>query len=398
MPSQAYRSAFVPHDIKAPIKGGAVGPLAGLSAVVKDMYDIAGERMGCGNPDWLAAHKPATRNCPPVQKILDAGATITGKTICDEFFYSVTGINPHYGMPVNVRAPGRVPGGSSAGSAVACGAGLCDFALGSDTGGSVRIPASFNGIYGLRPTHGRIEHSGVADMAPSFDVPGWFAATPGVFRKVGAVLLDNRRVTAKLERVVVLEDAFEQAEEPVADLLRTLLEFMSDDLPAMAHGKIAPESFDPWREAFRIVQAYETWQTFGDFVTRHKPKIGPGVRERIAFAATVTKAQADAGRLVHVKAREHIRQVAAPGTILALPTAPTIAPLAVTPAADLENFRMRVMRLTCTAGMAGLPQVTVPAGTINGCPIGLSFIAWAGGDEALLDLAFTLARHCGMAA
>ena len=398
MTSQVYRSAFVPHDIKAPIAGAVTGPLAGLTAVVKDMYDIAGERMGCGVPEWLTTHEPATRHCPPVQKILDAGATITGKTICDEFFYSVTGINAHYGMPVNLRAPGRVPGGSSAGSAAACGAGLCDFALGSDTGGSVRIPASFNGIYGLRPTHDRIEHSGVADMAPSFDVPGWFAATPGVFRKVGAVLLDNRRVAAKIERVVVLEDAFEQAEEQVADLLRTLLEFMSDDLPAMAHGRIAPEGFDPWREAFRIVQAYETWQTFGDFVTRHQPNLGPGIRERIAFAATVTKAQADAGRLIHGKAREHIRQVAVPGTIFALPTAPTIAPLADTPSANLEDFRVRVMRLTCTAGMAGLPQMSIPAGTINGCPVGLSFIGWAGGDEALLDLAFTLARHCGMAA
>jgi amidase len=398
MASQVYRSAFVPHDIKAPIAGSVTGPLAGLTAVVKDMYDIADERMGCGVPEWLATHEPATRHCQPVQKILDAGATITGKTICDEFFYSVTGINVHYGMPVNLRAPGRIPGGSSAGSAAACGAGLCDFALGSDTGGSVRIPASFNGIYGLRPTHDRIEHSGVADMAPSFDVPGWFAATPGVFRKVGAVLLDNRRVAAKIERVVVLEDAFEQAEEAVTDLLRTLLEFMSDDLPAMVHGRIAPEGFDPWREAFRIVQAYETWQTFGDFVTRHQPNLGPGIRERIAFAATVTKAQADAGRLIHGKAREHIRQVAVPGTILALPTAPTIAPLAETPAANLEDFRVRVMRLTCTAGMAGLPQMSIPAGTINGCPIGLSFIGWAGGDEALLDLAFTLARHCGMAA
>lgn len=198
MPSQAYRSAFVPHDIKAPIKGAAVGPLAGLSAVVKDMYDIAGERMGCGNPDWLASHAPAVRHCPPVQKILDAGATIIGKTICDEFFYSVTGANAHYGTPVNARAWGRLPGGSSVGSASAVGAGVCDFALGSDTGGSVRIPASFNGIYGLRPTHERIEHSGVADMAPSFDVPGWFASTPGVFRNVGAVLLDSRRVRCKL--------------------------------------------------------------------------------------------------------------------------------------------------------------------------------------------------------
>src|SRR6188472_1459860 len=226
MPPQAYRSCFVPHDLAAALKGAASGPLAGLSAVVKDMYDIAGERTGCGSPEWLAAHPPAARNCPPVQKILDAGATIIGKTVCDEYFYSVSGANAHYGTPVNVRAPGRLPGGSSAGSAAACGANLCDFALGSDTGGSVRVPASFNGIYGLRPTHERIAHDGVADMAPSFDVPGWFASTPGVFRKVGAVLLDSNRVTAEIERVVILDDAFEQAEPRVSDALRQLLDAM----------------------------------------------------------------------------------------------------------------------------------------------------------------------------
>jgi amidase len=398
MPPQAYRSCFVPHDLAAPLKGAASGPLAGLSAVVKDMYDIAGERTGCGSPEWLATHPPATRNCPPVQKILDAGATIVGKTVCDEYFYSVSGANAHYGTPVNMRAPGRLPGGSSAGSAAACGANLCDFALGSDTGGSIRVPASFNGIYGLRPTHERIEHSGVADMAPSFDVPGWFAATPGVFRKVGTVLLDSRRVAAKIDRVVVLEDAFAQAEEPVADLLRTLLEFMSDDLPGMAHGRIAPEGFDPWREAFRIVQAYETWQTFGAFVTKHKPEIGPGVKERMQFAATVTRAQAGASREIVDKARDHIRQIAVPGTVLALPTAPSISPKIETSGPELEEFRTRAMRLTCTSGISGLPQMSIPAATINGCPIGLSFIGWAGGDEALLDLACELSRHCGMAA
>jgi amidase len=398
MTTQAYRSAFVPHDIKAPITGAATGPLAGLTAAVKDMYGIAGERMSCGIPEWLATHEPAERHCPPVQKILDAGATIIGKTICDEFFYSGTGINPHYGTPTNARAPGRIPGGSSAGSAAACGAGLCDFALGSDTGGSVRMPASFNGIYGLRPTHERIEHAGVADMAPSFDVPGWFASTPGVFRKVGTVLLNDQRMTAKIERVVVLEDAFAEADPEIADLLRTLLARMSGDLPAMAQGRIAPDGFDPWREAFRIVQAYETWQTFGDFVTKHKPKIGPGVRERIAFAATVTKEQADAARVVHRKTREHVREAVKPGTILALPTSPTIPPLADTPAAGLDDFRTRVMRLVVTASISGVPQMSIPAGTVKGCPVGLSFIGWAGGGEALLDLALTLARHCGMAA
>jgi amidase len=248
---QSYRSAFVPHDLKQPLIGAARGPLAGLTAVIKDMYAVAGERAGGGNPDLLAAAPVATANAPIVQQLLDAGVSIVGKTICEEFFYSVTGANAHYGTPLNARAPGRMPGGSSSGSASAVGAGVCDLALGSDTGGSVRIPASFNGIYGLRPTHGRLNTAGVMDMAPSFDVPGWFAATPGVFRNVGAVLLDDRKVAAKIERVIVLEDAFAEADANLADTLRTLLEFMADDLPPMVHAKIAPEGFEPWREAQR---------------------------------------------------------------------------------------------------------------------------------------------------
>jgi amidase len=395
---QTYRTAFVPHDLKAPLAGATTGPLAGLTCVVKDMYDIAGERTGSGNPTVLTTQPIANNNSDPIQKLLDAGATITGKTICEEFFYSVTGINAHYGTPINARAPGRMPGGSSSGSASAQGAGLCDFSLGSDTGGSVRVPASFNGIYGIRPTHGRIATAGVRDMAPSFDTVGWFASGPGLFRKIGPVLLDGRRVPANISRVIVLEDAFEQADAEVSDLLRTLLEFMADDLPAMAHARIAPDGFDPWREAMRIIQAYEVWQTFGDFVRKHNPAFGPGVRERMEFASTVTKQAADAAGAVRTKMCEHVAQIVVPGTVLALPAAPCIAPRTDLTGAEMENFRIRVMRLTCIASLSGLPQISMPAGTVSGCPVGLSFIGWAGGDEALLDLAVTLSRHCGMAA
>ena len=396
--NEIYRSAFVPHDLKAPLVGASSGPLAGLTCVVKDMYDIAGERTGSGNPT-IYEHQPiANKNADCVQKLLNAGATITGKTICEEFFYSVTGINAHYGTPVNARAPGRMPGGSSSGSAAAQGAGLCDFSLGSDTGGSVRIPASFNGIYGIRPTHGRIGTAGVRDMAPSFDTVGWFASTPGIFHNVGPVLLDHRRVPANISRVIVLEDAFEQADTQVADMLRTLLEFMADDLPAVAHGRIAPDGFDSWREAMRIEQAYETWQTFGSFVKTHNPKIGPGIRDRIAFAETVTQQAADEARAVRAKIREHVFQTAVPGTLFALPAAPCIAPRIDGDEAEMQSFRVRVMGLTCIASLTGLPQISIPAGTIEGCPIGLSFIGWAGGDEVLLDLAVKLARHCGMSA
>jgi amidase len=393
-------SFFVPHDIKAPVRGAASGPLAGLTAVVKDMYDIAGNRTGGGSPDWLAAQRPAPRHAAAVENILAAGATITGKTICDEFFYSVTGVNAHYGAPPNLRAPGRMPGGSSSGSAAACGANACDFALGSDTGGSVRIPASFNGLYGLRPTHGRIDLAGAMAMAPTFDVASWFANAPGIFRRVGGVLLHGDPVAATVQRLLVATDGFAQADAEVAALGHDFLKRAATAaaaLPAPTEVTVAPAGLDEWREVFRIVQAKEVWESFGAFVTGSKPKLGPGIRERMAFAATVTADQADAARKVVERVRAQVRALVTPGTIMALPTAPAIAPLLGSGDEEMENFRSRVMRLTCIAGLAGLPQMNLPVGTVKGCPAGLSLIAWPGGDEALLDLAVLLARYCGIA-
>src|SRR5262249_14762895 len=209
---------FVPHDLKAPIKGAPAGLLSGMSVAVKDMYDIAGERTGAGNPDWLSNQKPAAAHATAISKLLGAGATIVGKTICDEFFYSVVGMNAHYGTPVNVRAPGRIPGGSSSGSAAAAAAGACDFALGSDTGGSVRIPAALCGIYGIRTTHGRVDTKGAMYMSPSFDTVGWLAATPGVFRKVGAVLLGGAPVAAPVNHLLIADDGFVEADDAVSSL------------------------------------------------------------------------------------------------------------------------------------------------------------------------------------
>jgi amidase len=392
------RSAFVPHDLKAPIAGAATGPLQGLSVVIKDMYDIAGERTGGGSPDWLAAQKPATKNAAVVQKLLDAGATITGKTVCDEFFYSIAGVNAHYGTPVNPRAPGRLPGGSSSGSASAAASDACDVAIGSDTGGSIRIPSSFCGLYGIRTTHGRIAHAGTMGMAESFDTVGWLSNAPGLFRKVGHVLLGSNATAAEIAKLVVLDDAFAEADPEVAALQRQALAAMAADLPAPSHQRIAPDGLDRWREAFRLIQSREIWSLYGDFVTRTKPNFGPGVAERFAAAATVTADMAAEARVMQERARDRIRGIAQPGTVLVLPTSPAIAPLADAPNAVHESFRTRAMRMTCIAGLSGLPQVSIPIGTVEGCPAGLSFIGWAGGDEALLDLAVRLGRYCGMTA
>jgi len=388
---------FVPHDLKAPLKGAASGPLAGLTAVVKDMYDIAGERTGAGNPDWLAHAEPAAAHCTVIRKLLDAGATITGKTLCDELFYSVAGVNAHYGTPANIRAPGRIPGGSSSGSAAAAAAGACDFALGSDTGGSVRIPASLCGVYGIRTTHGRIDTKGVMDMAPTFDTIGWLAATAGVFRRVGPVLLGGEAILRPVRRLLVADDAFEQAGAPVAGLLRDAMRAMAGALPRPQPVRIAPGGLDEWREAMRVIQGHEIWQVHGRFVEERHPRFGADIAARMRSAAKITASEADAARSVHAAARAHIRGQLPPGTVMVLPSAPCIAPKIAAPPEAMESYRLRVMRITCIAGHGGVPQVSIPGGTVEGCPVGLSLVGWAGGDEALLDLAGAVSKHCGIA-
>ena len=340
--------------------------------------------------------KPAARHAPAVQKILDAGASVTGKTICDEFFFSIIGANMHYGMPVNPRARDRVPGGSSSGSASAVASGACDFALGSDTGGSVRAPASFCGLYGIRPTHGRVDLTGAMAMASSFDVAGWFANGPGLFRKLGAVLLGGESKAARVSELIVLDDAFALADPAVAAMLRAALAAMAGVLPKARHEQAAPGGFDPWRESFRTLQGHEIWKVYGDYIMNAKPKLGEPTRERLQAASQVTDAQADAANEIRAAARARMQNLAQPGAVLALPTSPAIAPLASATPQQMEDFRTRIMRLTCMSGLSSLPQITIPAGIVDGCPAGLSFIGWQGGDEALLDLALVLSPYCGV--
>ena len=396
--SVSHRTGFfVPHDLEMTIRGAPVGPLAGLRVAVKDLFDIAGLRTGGGNPDWLANQAPAARHAAAVQHLLDAGAGICGRTICDEFFYSVAGVNAHYGTPANLRAPGRLPGGSSSGSAAATAAGACDIGLGSDTGGSIRVPASFCGLYGIRTTHGRVDLSGAMEMAPTFDTAGWFSAGPGLLRLTGSVLLQGARTDAAVARIVIAADAFAQADESVAAMLREALRRMAGALPLPATETVAPDGLDPWREAFRIIQGHEIWRAYGGFVRERKPRFGPGVAERMQAASEITAAQADDARAVMATARAHIRALAVPGTIIAVPSAPCVAPPIESSAEELDSFRLRTMRITCIAGLGGLPQVSIPAGTVQGLPAGLSFIGWPGADEVLLDLACHLSRHMGVA-
>ena len=385
---------LVPHNITEPIRGSGSGPLAGKTLVVKDLYDIAGRKTGNGNPDFYAATEPATKTASTVQKLLDAGADIIGIAICDEFFYSLTGANAHYGTPQNARAPGRLPGGSSSGSAAALAAELCDIALGSDTGGSVRIPASFCGLYGLRPTHDRVDLTGGRAMAPSYDTAGWFTNDAALFKTVGPVVLDGQSVAADIDRLLIAEDGFAQADPAVAEALRGVVDAAAGVLPPAEPITVAPDGLAPWSDAFRVIQASEVKITNLPWVEEHQATLGPGIKERFAMAAAITAEETAAAQQVRARVRERMHALVPAGTILCLPTAPVIAPKIDTPPEGLEFFRINTLALTCIAGHAGLPQVTLPAANVEGCPVGLSFIGWAGGDEALLDLAVTLSPFC----
>jgi amidase len=233
-------------------------------------------------------------------------------------------------------------------------------------------------------------------MAHSFDTCGWFAPSPGVLRRVGHVLLDHAAVDAPVRALIVAADACANADAANVATMKVFLSRAASVLPQAQEQAVAPAGFDPWREAFRIIQAREAWESYGDFVRTTKPELGPGVKERVAFAATVTADQAEAARKIMAAARTHIRAIVPPGTVMALPTTPCIAPPLGLDAAALDAFRTRALRLTSIAGLAGLPQINIPAGTVDGCPAGVSLIGWAGADEVLLDLACRLSRFCGI--
>jgi amidase len=359
------------------------------------MFAIVGEVAGAGNPAWLADHAPAATNADVITRVLDAGASITGKTICDEFFYSILGANAHYGTPVNPHTPDRHPGGSSSGSATAVASGAADFALGSDTGGSVRIPAMANGIYGIRPTHGRVSLRGVLPLAKTFDTVGWFAASAGLLRKIAPVLLQGKSEPAPIANVIHARDLMALVDPVIRAAFAHFESRCRSILPHAIEVEVAPEGLDDWRETFRVIQGYEAWQAYGTWLDSHRAELGPGTKERFAYAKMVSGETADRARSHMDGIRSHIRAVVRQGTVLMMPTAPALAPLLASAPAELDVYRTRVMGFTCIAGLGGLPQISIPVGNTDGVPIGVSLIGWPGADETLLELAISLSLFCG---
>ncbi|OSP53956.1 hypothetical protein BV911_15160 [Pseudoruegeria sp. SK021] len=367
------------------LPGAADGPLGGLTLAVKDLYDVAGHVTGFGSPDWAAQHPVPEVHAAVVDRFLAAGATVLGKTHTDELAYSLLGVNAHYGTPKNSADPRRVPGGSSSGSVAAVAAGLVDIGLGSDTGGSVRAPASFCGVWGLRTTHGLLPLTGARPLAPSFDTCGWFARDGAVMARVAEAM--GLPAAEAPTQLLLPVDLWAQADaETVAALAPALADLEARMGPACPV-VLAPDGIDRWCETFRITQAAEIWQTHGDWVQAAKPEFGPGVAERFAMAAALTEGQIADARAHRLEIRQRLAAVMTAETVLVLPTCPSPAPLCNMDAAALDAFRSRALRSLCPAGLGGLPQLSVPAGVVDGGPVGLSLIGAAGQDRALIALA-----------
>jgi len=391
MPLHDPAHAFVPYP-DAPVPHAPTGPLADLSFAAKDLFDVAGYPTGGGSPIVLAMSGIKTRTAPTVQKLLDAGARFVGKTVTDELAFSMNGNNAHFGAPVNGAAKDRITGGSSSGSASAVSSGLCDFALGTDTGGSVRAPANHCGLYGLRPTHGRVSLEGALDLAPSLDTCGWFARDIGTFARVADVLLgtDTAALPARA-RLLRPEDVWSLAVPAAAAALADAAARVQDVLGEAKGITVALDSFDAMYWNFRYVQAHEAWLTDGPLIERYAPPLGPGVAERFAWSRGVTDAQIVAGRAFRTAFRSHLAKLLGSDGVLLMPTMPDIAPLRSEGEAGLEDYRNRAIQMLCIAGLAGFPQLSMPLSQRDGAPLGMSLLGPAGSDRSLIALAQRMA-------
>jgi amidase len=381
--------AFVPGG-NIRIEGISTGPLSGLTFAAKDLFDVAGYPTGGGNPDWPRGRPIPTCHAWAVQTLLDAGATLIGKTITDEVSLGILGENPFYGTPLNSRAPDRVPGGSSSGSAAAVAAGICDTALGTDTGGSVRVPASFCGLYGIRPTHGRLSLAGMLPQAPTSDTTGWFARDADTFARVSAVMLGEAIAPGMPKRLVVAVDAFGFADADTAAGLSPLVRRLSNLFGEVREDVLAPPGLSTWARAQRTLQPVEAWHTFREWLDRDNPRMAFSVARGLVAGSTIPESERGWAGLMRQEARARMLHLLAPGTIACLPTTPFPAPRKGESLAALSPVRDRILCLCAFGGLTGVPQVSIPGAAVDGLPVGLSIIGAPGTDALLVAVARAL--------
>ena len=382
-------SAWVPHG-RFVVEPTASGALSGLRFAAKDVFDVAGHPTGAGNPTWLATHPVPTTHSPVVAQLLAAGATLVGKVLTDELAYSLHGDNAHHGTPINSAAPDCVPGGSSSGSAAAVAAHLVDFALGTDTGGSTRVPASYTGLWGLRTTHGLVCAQGVVPLHPSFDTVTWLAHDSATFECVGTELLPACHFEPK--RLLIPQDAWALADPVFAEPLQRARDALAMLLgaEAIAQRFAGDTPLTDWRQSYATAGAHEGWATHGAWITEHSPNFGAPIAARWKAASLVTDDAAQVARHQAEAIRKQVRDLLGADAVAILPSAASLAPRRDAEPTAVDAVRLRTMAITCIAGLAGLPQVSLPIRLADGGVLGVSLLGPAGSDLALIRLAAKL--------
>lgn len=385
--------AFVPGT-RTVVPPTAGGPLDGLRFAVKDLIDVAGVTTGGGNPDWLATHSPAVTHAPAVARLLAAGAAVDGKVITDELAYSLEGENAHYGTPLNPRWPHALPGGSSSGSASAVAGGAVDFALGTDTGGSVRVPAAFCGLWGMRPSHDHVSTEGVLPFSPCFDTVGWFARDGATFAVVGDVLLPPAPAAVAGKRLALFGEAFAaraRSEPDDAGRLRAL----ARQLGATDSVDVFNGERDRWLHCYQQLQDGDIATALGGWIRATRPNFGPSIAARFARLDALDSAEVARQRAQREALRPRIDALLA-DTVLVLPTTPLALLARDAPPDVVDGFYRDALNMNALAALGGLPQITIPFSDGRDRPLALSIIGARGEDRALIAVARALyARRPG---
>jgi amidase len=380
----APRDATIWRKVGAPlVPARAEGRLTGMSVAVKDLFAIAGESVGGGTPRYLERAPIETAHAHAVATLIGQGATVSGLAHTDELAYGLGGTNPHYGTPPNPAAPDRIPGGSTSGPSVAVSSGEVDLGLGTDTAGSIRVPASYQGIWGLRPTHGVIDCAGLLPLAPSFDTVGLLARDIDTLTRAADVLLPNQPIN-DIEGLTVDPTLLGFAEPEVAQSFWSAVEALRGHV-AVDYRDVVCGRIEEWFNAFRTLQAYEAWQIHGEFLTRCPDALGVEVGGRFAAASKVTAHDAETARAVVAAAREAIDSALPPTTVLLLPSTSGPAPLRT--AGSAERARTATLHLTCLASLSGRPAISAPLLHADGVPVGLCAVGSPAGDRSLLRFA-----------
>ncbi|MBF0379603.1 MAG: amidase [Magnetococcales bacterium] len=369
---------------------GKKGPLSGLVFSAKDCFDVKGYVTSFGNPGWAESHKVAHHTSDLITQLVESGASLQGKTHLNELTFGLDGQNIHFGMPVNPLGVDRIPGGSSSGSAVSVAAGLADFSLGTDTAGSIRIPASYCGVFGIRPTHSLLSTQGIIPLSQSFDVPGCFARSPEIFTEVLNTLIPKQK-EVQFTKAIVPDDVMGVIDPEIRSIFKTVQAKAASIFANINFVTLTPDNLHTLSNLFRTIQGYEVWNNHGKWFKSYKPKVANDVAKRINWASTVTKSSYDSGKKEQELFTKMLVELLGDDSVILMPTAPCHPPLINSSTKEFESHRVKIIKLTSIAGLGGVPEISIPVNCKQGS-IGISIIGPKNSERSLVALAVSLQK------